>query len=127
MQGRTACLQPAKTSHMRAPYLNMLVLHSVKFIRRWLDSEELSEDEDLWAEMKEFWSDVEDMGDGQTARGPARRVRRAGAAAGAGPKRQRGPNGLGPSKLRHQIVTHYNAVTQACCAQTALASGPPQL
>ena len=62
--------------------------------------------------MKEFWSDGEDMGDGQTTRGPARRVRRAGAAAGAGPKRQRGPNGLGPSKLRHQIVTHYNTVTR---------------
>ena len=74
-----------------------------------MDSEELSEDEDLWAGMREFWSDGEEL-DG-LGRAPARRARK-------GPRRQRGPNqpragGLGHSKLRHQIVTHYNAVTQA--------------
>ncbi|CAL5228471.1 g11612 [Coccomyxa viridis] len=76
---------------------------------RWMDSEELSEDEDLWAEMREFWSDGEELEGLRKA--PARRARKE-------PRRQRGPNqprtgGLGHSKLRHQIVTHYNAVTQA--------------
>ena len=69
----------------------------------------MSEDEDLWAEMREFWSDGEEL-DG-SSRAPARRARK-------GPRKQRGPHqprtgGLSQSKLRHQIVTHYNAVTQA--------------
>lgn len=75
-----------------------------------MESEELSEDEDLWAGMREFWSDEEEL-DGPS-RAPARRARK-------GPRKPRGPNqprtgGLSQSKLRHQIVTHYNAVTQAC-------------
>ncbi len=82
---------------------------------RWMDSEELSEDEDLWAEMREFWSDGEELEGLRKA--PARRARKE-------PRRQRGPNqprtgGLGHSKLRHQIVTHYNAVTQVCHSHRA--------
>ena len=77
---------------------------------RWADSEELSEDEDLWAEMREFWSDGEEV-DG-VGRAPARRARK-------GPRKPRAPGqprggGQAYSKLRHQIVTHYNAVTQVC-------------
>ena len=77
---------------------------------RWADSEELSEDEDLWAEMREFWSDGEEV-DG-VSRAPARRARK-------GPRKPRAPGqlrggGQAYSKLRHQIVTHYNAVTQVC-------------
>lgn len=77
---------------------------------RWADSEELSEDEDLWAEMREFWSDGEEL-DG-VGRAPTRRARK-------GPRKPRAPGqprggGQAYSKLRHQIVTHYNAVTQVC-------------
>lgn len=59
-----------------------------------------SDDEDLWSELRDFWSDDEDAGEA----GKRRRAARTG---------QRAPRASGAAKPRHHIVTHYNTVTQA--------------
>ena len=56
-----------------------------------------SDEDDLWGEVQDFWSDDEEEA------GKRRR-----AARGA----LRPPRPGGPAKLRHHIVTHYNTVTQ---------------
>ncbi|KAK9840812.1 hypothetical protein WJX81_006676 [Elliptochloris bilobata] len=60
----------------------------------------LSDDEDLWGEVQDFWSDDEGAGE------PGKRRR----AARGTPRPLRAG---GPAKPRHHIVTHYNTVTQA--------------
>ena len=69
---------------------------------------ELSEDEELWAEMRQFWSDDED--DGDVNRSHWKRLRRGQLRGSRGPGRT--ARAAGGSKQRHNVITHYNAVTQ---------------
>ena len=66
-------------------------------MRRFWEEGGFSDEEDLWGEVQDFWSDDEDE--------PGKRRR---AARGA----PRPPRPGGPAKLRHHVVTHYNTVTQ---------------
>ncbi|KAK9805733.1 hypothetical protein WJX73_003191 [Symbiochloris irregularis] len=67
--------------------------------RAWSD-EEFSDGEGLWDDVRGFWSDEDDeeLGEGRGAR--RRR----------GERMPRGPSG---AKIRHSIVTQYNATSQA--------------
>lgn len=69
---------------------------------------ELSEDEELWAEMRQFWSD--DEGDGDVNRTHWKQLRRGQLRSSRGPGRA--PRAAGTGRQRHSVVTHYNAVTQ---------------
>ena len=66
-------------------------------VRRFWEEGDFSDEDDLWGEVQDFWSDDEEE--------PGKRRR---AARGA----LRPPRPSGPAKLRHHIVTHYNTVTQ---------------
>ena len=86
--------------------------------RHW-DDVELSSDDELWAEMREFWSDEEDGAGGQN-RAHWKRLRRG--ASGARRARVPGlPRSSGQGRApRHAVITHYNAVTQVWrCASPA--------
>lgn len=69
---------------------------------------ELSEDEELWAEMRQFWSDDEEGGD--LNRAHWKRLRRGQQRGSRGPGRA--PRAVGAGRQRHTVITHYNAVTQ---------------
>lgn len=69
---------------------------------------ELSEDEELWAEMRQFWSDDEEGGD--LNRAHWKRLRRGQQRGSRGPGRA--PRAAGAGRQRHTVITHYNAVTQ---------------
>lgn len=79
--------------------------------RMW-DDMELSEDEELWAEMRQFWSDEED--DGDVNRTHWKRLRRGQQRSGS----RRAPRAPGAGRQRHSVITHYNAVTQVPCLES---------
>ncbi|BDA48164.1 hypothetical protein COCOBI_11-4240 [Coccomyxa sp. Obi] len=87
---------------------------------RFWDDMELSEDEELWAEMRQFWSDDED--DGDVNRSHWKRLRRGQLRGSRGPGRA--PRAAGAGKQRHNVITHYNAVTQALIRRKVKVADP---